>query len=86
MQTLALLVSFALTGAGAFICIRQVLAARRWRVEKRPALVEPDYSAVMIPDMEDISPELKESIDGLDAIAHHAGTAVEHVLHGLHGS
>jgi hypothetical protein len=84
MQTLALLVSFALTGAGAFVCIRQVLTARRWQAEKRPAMIEPDYSAVMIPDPQDISPGLKESVHGLDAIAHHAGTAVEQALHGLH--
>jgi hypothetical protein len=86
MQTLALLMSFALTGIGVFICIRQVLAARGWQAERRPAVVEPDYSAVTIPDMEDISPELKESIHGLGAIAHHAGTVVEQALHGLHVS
>jgi hypothetical protein len=86
MQTLALLVSFALTGAGIFICVRQGLAARRWQAEKRPVLVEPDYSMVMIPDVQDISPGLKDSIHGLGAIAHHAGAVVEQALHGLHVS
>jgi hypothetical protein len=86
MQTLVLLVSFALTGIGVFISVRQGLAARRWQAEKRLATIEPDYSAVIIPDAQDISPGLKESIHGLDAIAHHAGTAVEQALHGLRGS
>jgi hypothetical protein len=86
MQTLGLLVTFALTGVGVLICIRQSLAARRWQTDERPVMLEPDYSAVVIPDAQDIGPAVKDSIHGLDAIAHHAVPAVEQALHGLHMS
>jgi short-subunit dehydrogenase involved in D-alanine esterification of teichoic acids len=87
MQTLALLVSFALTGVGVFICVRQGLAVKRWRAEKRPVHTETnDMAALDALESQDISTELKESIRALDALAHHAGTAVEQTLHGLYVS
>jgi hypothetical protein len=86
MQTLGLLASLVLTGIGVFVCIRQSLAVRRWREEKRPVQIESDYAAVLIPDPQDIGTGLKEGMHGLDAVAHHVTMAVEQALHGLHGS